>query len=284
MFFKSSNYKNSNDTMELVSMAEDLRAKYKFRKSLKPANKAIEIEPGNYMGWDAKGVAYRHLGQFDESRNCFEKALALLSRPDVIYFPDLSIPEVKVHILNDYANLLTILSKFSHAIVCYTESIEICRKVIEERKKSMKDAPMQIHDSEMKRVVAKIDNMILAKLYRNRARCNSYQKENTKAIDDNKKSLEYENRDFVYSNIAQSCFELKNVVEMEYWLKKGIGKFPDSPFINFAYASYYSYINDFISEKKALQKFLRHSKFAIDPDLIGFKKHAKKRLNYLLLV
>jgi tetratricopeptide (TPR) repeat protein len=48
-----------------------------FEKALENYNRSLELDPGYGYAWFSKGVTLRNMGYYNESEECFEKALTI---------------------------------------------------------------------------------------------------------------------------------------------------------------------------------------------------------------
>jgi tetratricopeptide (TPR) repeat protein len=83
----------------------------KIEKAIDYFNKAIELEPLNFLAWSNKGLGLKILNRFDDALMCYERALIL--EPDHI---------------NSWFNkavLLGCMSRYSDAAECYRKVLEM---------------------------------------------------------------------------------------------------------------------------------------------------------------
>lgn len=85
--------------------------KAKIEKAIEYFNKAIELEPLNYLAWSNKGLGLKILNRYDDALMCYERALTF--QPD--------------H-LNSWFNkavLLGCMNRYSDAAECYRKVLEL---------------------------------------------------------------------------------------------------------------------------------------------------------------
>jgi len=70
----------------------------KYNEAIMAYNKAIEIDPQNYLAWNGRGVVLDELGKFDEAIKAYNKAIEI----DPQYFEAWTNKEVDLVNLNKY--------------------------------------------------------------------------------------------------------------------------------------------------------------------------------------
>ena len=83
----------------------------KIEKAIDYFDKAIEIEPLNFLAWSNKGLGLKILNRLDDALMCYERALNL--QPD------------HVNSWFNKAVLLGCLSRYSDAAECYKKVLEL---------------------------------------------------------------------------------------------------------------------------------------------------------------
>lgn len=83
----------------------------KIEQAIEYFNKAIEIEPLNYLAWSNKGLGLKILNRFDDALMCYERALTF--QPD------------HINTWFNKAVLLGCMSKYEEALECYRKVLEL---------------------------------------------------------------------------------------------------------------------------------------------------------------
>jgi tetratricopeptide (TPR) repeat protein len=82
-----------------------------IENAIKSFDKAIEIEPLNYLAWSNKGLGLKQLNRFEDALMCYERAIALSPEHVNTWF--------------NKAVLLGCMNRYEEAAKCYNKVLEM---------------------------------------------------------------------------------------------------------------------------------------------------------------